>query len=130
MPPGLSINTATGVISGTATVLGSYDVTVTATNSGGSVSEVLHINVTTGTPVLMPNPVTQGYFILTLPNWTEGQAVNVNVLNFIGKEVQHGTAIINGGSIYVMVPNLIAGNYVAVVIGDNNKKVVKKFTVK
>jgi hypothetical protein len=41
-----------------------------------------------------------------------------------------GTATINtDGYISVNVPGLIAGNYVVIVI-DNNKKVIKKFTVK
>ncbi len=36
LPPGLSINPATGLISGTPTVLGSYSVTVTATDAHGT----------------------------------------------------------------------------------------------
>ncbi len=35
LPPGLSINAATGAITGTPTTPGSYDVTITATNAGG-----------------------------------------------------------------------------------------------
>jgi hypothetical protein len=36
IPAGVSINTSTGVISGTATVTGAYVMNITATNSGGS----------------------------------------------------------------------------------------------
>ena len=130
LPAGVTINTTTGIISGVPTVSGVFKTTITATNSAGSTSEEMDITVIGSSPVLMPNPVTQGYFILTLPHWTDGETVNVIIRNFIGKEVQSGTAVINNGSIHVNVPNLIAGNYVAVVIGDSNKKVAKKFTVK
>lgn len=39
LPTGLSLNTSTGVISGTPTTTGSYSVTVTATNSAGSANQ-------------------------------------------------------------------------------------------
>lgn len=45
LPPGLTINTATGVISGNFTAAGAYVVTLTATNEGGTDSETLSINV-------------------------------------------------------------------------------------
>ncbi|MGW5050234.1 S8 family serine peptidase [Actinokineospora sp. NPDC004072] len=38
LPPGLSVNTATGVISGTPTTLGTYNVTVSATDNSGPIS--------------------------------------------------------------------------------------------
>lgn len=38
LPPGLTINPTTGVLSGTPTAAGAYDFTVTATNAAGSVS--------------------------------------------------------------------------------------------
>ena len=39
LPPGISINPSTGVLTGSPTSLGRYDVMYTATNSGGSVTE-------------------------------------------------------------------------------------------
>lgn len=48
MPAGLSINTTTGVISGTPTVSGSFNVTITATNGIGSDNQTLVITLGTG----------------------------------------------------------------------------------
>jgi len=45
LPTGLSIDVSTGIISGTPTTTGSYPVTITATNLGGTDSKTLTINV-------------------------------------------------------------------------------------
>jgi uncharacterized repeat protein (TIGR03803 family) len=52
LPPGLSVNTSTGLISGTPTTLGTYPVTISATNGGGTGSATLTINV-----IVAPPPV-------------------------------------------------------------------------
>jgi hypothetical protein len=45
LPPGVSVNTSTGLVSGTPTTAGTYNATVSATNSGGSGSKALTISV-------------------------------------------------------------------------------------
>ncbi len=62
LPAGLSINSSTGLISGTPTTAGSYSVTVTATDTtgaSGSASFTWTINSATGNTVTVTNPGSQ-----------------------------------------------------------------------
>lgn len=52
LPAGLTVNTSTGVISGTPTTIASTNVTISATNGTGTGSATLTINVTLGPPVI------------------------------------------------------------------------------
>ncbi len=45
LPPGLTVNTATGLISGTPTLAGNWQVVVTATNSAGSGSAIVDFDI-------------------------------------------------------------------------------------
>lgn len=45
LPPGISLNSSTGAITGTATTLGTYNFTVQASNGGGSITAALSIEV-------------------------------------------------------------------------------------
>ena len=52
LPPGLGVNTSSGVISGTPTALGATNVTISAVNSGGTGSKTLTITVNPPAPVV------------------------------------------------------------------------------
>ena len=52
LPAGLSVNTSTGVISGSPTAAGSASVTISATNAGGTGSTTLALTVNPGAPVI------------------------------------------------------------------------------
>src|SRR5439155_687868 len=54
LPAGLSMDTATGLISGTPTTAGSSDVTISATNAGGTGTATLDVTIN---PPLPPAPV-------------------------------------------------------------------------
>jgi Putative Ig domain len=54
LPPGLSVNTSTGLISGTPTTTGTYSVTISATNAGGTGSATLVITINPAIPVIQP----------------------------------------------------------------------------
>src|SRR5438552_9547473 len=52
LPPGLSVNTSTGLISGTPTAAGTYSVTISATNAGGMGTATLTITINPAPPVI------------------------------------------------------------------------------
>jgi uncharacterized protein YhjY with autotransporter beta-barrel domain len=59
LPPGLSINTANGLISGTPTTVGTFPANVTATNATGTSSQGVSITIAVGIPVISsPNAAT------------------------------------------------------------------------
>jgi hypothetical protein len=48
LPSGLSVNTASGEITGTPSIAGTFNVTISASNAGGTDSEPLLLNISTG----------------------------------------------------------------------------------
>src|SRR5207248_4378318 len=52
LPTGLSVNTSTGLISGTPTAAGTYSVTISATNAGGMGTATLTITINPAPPVI------------------------------------------------------------------------------
>src|SRR5438874_2695058 len=58
LPAGLSVNTSTGLISGTPTTAGTYAVTISATNSGGTGSATLTLTINPPPPPVIQPPLT------------------------------------------------------------------------
>jgi len=118
LPSGLSINTSTGVISGTPSGSGSSSITITASNAAGTDTETLVLNVTTVTGInhssmqsfeLMPNPVMDGLVTLVLPN-IEGEVL-VDVRNAQGTSVYHSSMKVINNASQLDLNGLKAGVY-------------------
>jgi PKD repeat protein len=60
LPAGLSINTSTGVISGTATAAGTSNVTISATNAGGTGNATLVLTISPPVPVISSSLTASG----------------------------------------------------------------------
>ena len=72
LPAGITINTTTGVISGTPTVSGTFAITIKATNAGGTGTQGLTITINTATPAapVITSPATANGAVGTVFNYT------------------------------------------------------------
>ena len=68
LPPGLSVNTATGLISGTPTRPGVYAVTIGATNGGGITTSILTLTILATLPYTTDFETADGYTLGSLNN--------------------------------------------------------------
>ncbi len=71
LPTGLSVNTATGLISGTPSATGTFAVTLSATNAGGTGTAVLTLTVNPPAPVISSATSASG---------TQGQAFSYQIV--------------------------------------------------
>jgi hypothetical protein len=106
LPAGLSINTTTGVISGTPTIgSDAADYTVTATNSGGSISTVVSITVTSLTKPLYITAYLEGLWNGTNMN----QCKNENGSAVFASAVDTATIELHSSSSYANIVYRIPG---------------------
>jgi hypothetical protein len=84
LPAGLSVNTATGLISGTPTVTGTFSINLSATNGNGTGNAILRLTINAAPTISSLNPpcATAGgpQFTLTVngTNFVSGSTVNWN----------------------------------------------------
>src|SRR5438552_4215596 len=110
LPPGLSVNTSTGLISGTPTVGGVYTVTISATNAGGTGTAPLVITITNPVPTITSISPTSA------PAGGPQFTLTVNGTNFVSASVVYwnGTALtttcVNATQLTATVPAALIAN--------------------
>jgi hypothetical protein len=67
LPAGLSVNTSTGLISGTPTTAGTYDITLSATNGNGTDTQNLRLTISNPTPTPIPGNAFVGFRLPDFP---------------------------------------------------------------
>ena len=137
LPTGLSINTTTGVISGTPTFSGTTNVSITATNVSGSDTRILELTISTVTGIanrqaiedllfLFPNPVSDR--ILSIQSQTlEGEAL-LSIQNAQGVLTYEGIILLSSHHSTISLKNMPAGMYI-VLIEHASRKYVKKIII-
>lgn len=117
LPAGLTLNTATGVISGTPTVAGSSSVTVTATNAGGTSAPATLSFTITGPEINVQGNLTtivDGDTTPTTTDWTDfGNVVLGNNFSrtFTIQNTGSAALTLSGVSPYVVISGANAGDF-------------------
>ncbi|MFZ1916481.1 MAG: kelch repeat-containing protein [Terriglobales bacterium] len=133
LPAGLSLNSATGTISGTPTngVFPQANYTITASNTGGSTTATLSITVIPQAPFIAVQPLSQyvaSGASTTLSVQMSGMAINFLTLNY--QWYQNGAAIGSNNTQYTTQPltPTNSGEQFYVVITDNYNRSVTSST--
>lgn len=102
LPAGLSVNTSTGLISGTPTVTGSFPLSVTVSNSGGQANSSFTLNVVYAAPTISnpgtQSPVTVGIpYSLNMAPYATGSALTFSASGLpTGLTIDSSTGLISG----------------------------------
>ena len=112
LPAGLTVNSASGQISGNPSVGGTYSVTLTAANAGGVASKTLSLSINNGVPpVITTQPASQTVYVggsVTFSTVASSSGSNVYQWYFNGSAIGGAT-----GSSFAQsnVTTINAGNY-------------------
>ena len=138
LPSGLQINATTGVINGTATVISpSSNYTVTASNSGGSVTAVVNITVESPTPQASLNAINYYQFEkdtvklkLTISNGTAPFTVILNSSLNNKKDTISNLTPSSSNEILLSIDKIDSSNIFSIykLIDANNNTRVSDFT--
>jgi hypothetical protein len=110
LPAGLSVNTSTGIISGTPTAAGSSNVTISATNAGGTGSATLVITI-----AAQPGTLHVAAIAMSLSSTSKGKAAIANVT------IRDGSgALVSGATVSGTWSGLTSAN-VSANTGSNGK---------
>jgi hypothetical protein len=99
LPAGLSLNTSTGVISGTPTAAGTSNVNISATNAGGTGSATLVVTINIAPPVISSAGTASGTIgaAFTYQIAASGSPTSYGAINLpAGLTVDTGTGLISG----------------------------------
>ena len=111
LPPGLGLNTASGVISGTPTTVGGFTANITATNAGGTgAAAAITINVSLGPPVITSGTPPTGAEGVAYAGYTITASNSPTLYGVIGT-LPPGLALNTATGLISGTPSLTAGPY-------------------
>lgn len=117
LPEGIALNTTTGLISGTTSVVGNFDLTITKTNETGEASKSFTLSSLLVAPVIktnwdMPDAYLDTYY--ELANTATGEEIVWSATGLVnGMSIDPDTGIISG------TPISISNSYISVTATNN-----------
>lgn len=121
LPAGLSVDTGTGLISGTPSTSGSFPVTISATNANGIGSTTLTITVNAALPVatmaLGPNPVIGGSTGAFIVNLSSSTATDLTLPLIISGTAAGGVDVSPLSTSVVVLSGSSVGNILVTALG-------------